>query len=104
MGPGEVDITDIHAVKEIHNVKATYLKDPKLYDNFKAPGQESVFSTIDIEFHRRHRRLLSGAFSETSLKSMHPIVERRVNLTIQRIAEEMDSRGAADIFKWWQFV
>lgn len=102
--PGEVDIMDIPAVKEIHTVKATYIKDPKLYGNFAAPGQESVFSTVDVEFHRRHRRLLSGAFSETSLKAMHPIVKDRVDLTIQRMAEEMNSRGCADVFKWWQFV
>lgn len=85
-------------------MKATYIKDPKLYKNFAAPGQESVFSTVDVEFHRRHRRLLSSAFSDNSLKTMHPIVEYRVDLTIQRMAEEMKSRGAADIFKWWQFV
>lgn len=85
-------------------MKATYIKDPKLYGNFAGPGQESVFSTSDIEFHRRHRRLLSSAFSENSLKTMQPIVVHRVHMTIQRMDEEMNTRGAADVFKWWQFV
>lgn len=55
-------------------------------------------------FHRRHRKLLQGPFSESSLKPLQPIVEARVNLAIDRMAEEMKTRGAADVFKWWLFV
>lgn len=99
VGPGEVDITDMSSVKETHTVRATYLKDPSFYATFGAPGQETIFATVDAEFHRRHRRLLSNALSETSLKFMHPIIESRVDLTIQRMADEMKSRGCADVFK-----
>lgn len=48
VAPGEVDVTDISAVKTIHTVKATYIKSPKFYRSISAPGVESVFSTTDV--------------------------------------------------------
>lgn len=48
VGPGEVDVTDLPAVKTIHTVKATYIKSPKFYRSLTAPGVESVFSTTDV--------------------------------------------------------
>lgn len=104
VGPDEVDVTDLSSVKTIHTVKATYIKSPKFYRALSAPGTESVFSTTDVFFHRRHRKLLSGGFSESSLKLYQPIVEQRVNLAIERMGQEQESRGAADVFKWWLFV
>lgn len=59
---------------------------------------------MDPEFHHRHRRLLAGPLSESSLKYMIPQVDARVKLAIERIGEEMESRGAADVFKWWRFM
>lgn len=99
-----MDITDIPSVKEIHTVKATYIKSIKFYGVLTGPGQQSVFNTTDIYFHRRHRKLLSGGFSDTSLKAMLPTIEQRVKLTIQRMGEEMGTRGVADVHKWWLFV
>lgn len=94
---------DIAAAKEIHSVKATYAKAP-WYRTFATPGTENVFSTTDIDFHRRHRRLLQGPLSETNLKVFHPVVEQRVELAIQRMKEETKSRGATDVLKWFLFL
>lgn len=35
---------------------------------------------------------------------MEPLINARVRLTIQRMQEEMKTRGVADIFKWWIFM
>lgn len=35
---------------------------------------------------------------------MEPIISSRVHMAIGRIAEEMEKRGAADVFKWWLFM
>jgi cytochrome P450 len=96
-------VLDVPAAKEIHSVKATYAKAP-WYRTFATPGTENVFSTTDIEFHRRHRRLLQGPLSETNLKVFHPVVEQRVELAIQRMKEETSTRGATDILKWFLFL
>ncbi|PSR97613.1 cytochrome protein [Coniella lustricola] len=104
LSPREVDVTDLPSVKEIHAVKATYTKSPHFYHALRAPGTENVFSTTDVFFHRRHRKLLQGPFSESSLKTLQPIIEARVNMAIDRMAEEMKTRQVADVFKWWLFM
>jgi cytochrome P450 len=91
------------AVKEIYTVKETYAKS-EFYTRLTAPTNKNVFAVTNIDLHRRYRRLLSAAMSETSLKSMYPTIEANVNLAIQRIGEELQKRGAADVFKWWLFL
>ena len=97
-----MDVSDVAAAREIHSVKNGYLKSP-WYDRFVGRGTESIFSTRDVDFHRRHRRLLSMPMSESSLRVVEPKVRARAALAVQRIGEEMKSRGAGDIFKWWLF-
>ncbi|RDA93305.1 hypothetical protein CP533_2057 [Ophiocordyceps camponoti-saundersi (nom. inval.)] len=103
IAPDEVAISDIEAVKTIYSTKETFRKS-NFYRRLVTAGTESLFSTVDVDFHRRHRRLLAGPMSETSLKSLAPRVEARVDLAISRITEEMKERGTADVFKWWLFM
>lgn len=63
----------------------------------------SVFSTASIDLHRRYRRLLGGAMSESSLKPLTPEVHIRAERAVDRMEEEMKTRGAADIAKWLLF-
>jgi len=63
-----------------------------------------MFSTTDPQFHGARRRLLASPISDSSLSHLVPQISNRVEYTIQRIAEEINNRGAADIFKWWLFM
>jgi cytochrome P450 len=65
---------------------------------------ENVFNTRNIPVHRRQRKLLSGAMSESSITTLLPIIRDRVALTIQKMGQEMKEHGAADVFKWWMFM
>ncbi|KAM4057424.1 cytochrome p450 [Hirsutella rhossiliensis] len=103
IGPNEVDVTDLEAVKVIYGIKNPFLKSP-FYRRLATPGQESLFTTVNADFHRRHRRLLAGPMSESSLKSTIPTIDAHVKRAIQRMAQEMLSRGSADVFKWWHFM
>lgn len=96
-------MTDLDAVKVVYGTKPTFQKS-MFYRRVATTGQQSLFTTVDPEYHDRHRRLLASPLSESSLKSMIPQVEARVTLAIQRIREETKSRGAADVFKWWRFM
>lgn len=91
------------AVKQIHTVKATYLKSP-FYKAISAPGVQNVFNTPDIYFHRRHRKLLQAPFSDAALQAFQPTIEQRIRMTMQRMDEETKTRGTADVFKWWMFM
>lgn len=63
-----------------------------------------MFSTTDPHFHASRRRLLASPISDSSLTRMEPIISSRVHMAIGRIEEEMEKRGAADVFKWWLFM
>lgn len=103
IAPNEVDVTEVAAVKQIHTVKATYLKSP-FYKAISAPGVQNVFNTPDIYFHRRHRKLLQAPFSDAALQAFQPTIEQRIRMTMQRMDEETKTRGTADVFKWWMFM
>ena len=62
-----------------------------------------MFNTSDIELHRRYRRLLAPPMSESSLKPAIPEVFSRASATIFQMSEELQKRGAIDVFKWWYF-
>lgn len=38
VSPEEVDVTDLASTKEVHTVKATYIKAPQFYHALRAPG------------------------------------------------------------------
>lgn len=42
--------------------------------------------------------------SETSLSTLIPVIQGKVDLAIQRMKEEMETRGAADVLKWCLFM
>lgn len=103
VGPKEICFCDLSAFKQIYNTKETFVKSP-LYETITDSPAPSIFSTADVELHRRHRRLLAPGLSETSVTQMCPSVHSKVALTIQRMREETQARGAADIYKWWTFM
>jgi cytochrome P450 len=103
IAPGTVNIMSVEAVKTIYGSRGLFRKTP-FYRLLAVDGQQGLFNTIDVEFHRRHRRLLAGPMAESSLKSILPVIEARLALTLSRMKEEMTSRGAADVFKWWMFM
>ena len=103
IGPNEVSFTDLEAIKTIYNVQETFPRS-QFYRRLGSPDTENMFSTINVEFHRRHRKLLGGPLSESSLKIYIPQTRALSELAVQRIAEEMKRRGCADVYKWWLFM
>ncbi|KAL4979516.1 cytochrome P450 [Aspergillus desertorum] len=104
ISPSIVDISDIPASRDIHRIASPFLKAP-FYRMLVRKDGESLFSTTDPEYHRRHRRLLSSPLSDTSLRTVEPLVKSRIQLAISRIREEaLSPRGVADIYKWFFFM
>lgn len=63
-----------------------------------------MFSTTDTAFHSSRRRLLASPISDSSLHRVEPLIRQRIELAVSRISEEIQSRAAADVFKWWMFM
>ncbi|KAH9905812.1 cytochrome P450 [Xylariomycetidae sp. FL2044] len=102
LGPSSVDVTDANSVRLIHRVNSDFVK----AGYYKSLSEHSLdlFNVVDKEEHRRRRKLLSQPVSENGLKPMLPQIESRVRLAVQRMGEEMKTRGAADVYKWWMFM
>jgi cytochrome P450 len=102
VSPTEIHVNDIPAVKEIHKVGSPYLKSDWYYE-LTSSNVETIFNTTNPSFHSRIRKLLSGPISDANLKQYEPIITDRIRLTMHRIGMEMETRGAADMFKWATF-
>ncbi|KAJ6098162.1 hypothetical protein N7499_002536 [Penicillium canescens] len=99
----QIDVCDINAVKEIHKTNSRFLK-TVFYRNMVSGAVNNVFSTRDTKFHSVHRRLLASPISDSSLSRFEPLIADRINLTVSKITQELESRGVADVFKWWLFM
>ncbi|KAL7925680.1 cytochrome P450 [Trichoderma austrokoningii] len=102
LGPNEVAVTNIEAVKKVYNARETFRKTSWYQD--LSVSSENVFNTSRTDLHRRLRRLLSGSMSETSLAAVAPQVQTTIDLMVKRVSEEMETRGAADVLKWFLFM
>ncbi|KAI1267069.1 cytochrome P450 [Xylariaceae sp. FL1019] len=102
VGPREVYTMDLADAKIIHSVKNTFSK-AGFYRRL-TPGVESVFNTTSNDLHRRMRRVLSAPISESGLQVYLPNIQDKVRLAIQRMGEEHETRGVADIWEWWLFM
>lgn len=102
VSPNAVDVADLAGVQRIHRIKGEFLK--SFWYTDLLPGVFNVFNTRDIDQHRRFRRLLSAPISDSGLQAVLPQVETKIRFAISRMAEEMKSRGAADVLKWWMFM
>ena len=102
VGTNNVDVADLEGVQRIHRIQGEFLKSS--WYTTLLPGINNIFNARNKDVHRRFRRLLSSPMSESCLKSMHPQIEAKVHLAIQRMREEMETRGCADIAKWWIFM
>jgi hypothetical protein len=103
IAPNEVDLSDVNAAKEIHRVGSGFLKS-EWYQNLTMNAGTNVFNIINPKAHGVRRRLLSAPISDSSLKLMESLINEKISLAIQRIKDEMERRGSADVFKWWMFM
>jgi cytochrome P450 len=74
------------------------------YLRFVTGRIENIFSTSNVDLHRRYRRLLSGAMSESSLATHFDTIRSRADHAVIRMTEEIKTRGATDVSKWWFFM
>ncbi|RAL12599.1 cytochrome P450, partial [Aspergillus homomorphus CBS 101889] len=104
VSPNEVDICDSSAVKEIHKAGSGYFKS-QWYLDLTPVARQSTFSTVDPKFHAAHRRLLAAPISDSVLMTrFEPLIRSRVGQAMDRIAEEMITTGAGDVYKWLLFM
>lgn len=102
LSPDEVSLNNMDDIKTVYSMRETFVK-AKTYRNLTPSRTDSMFNTGNVDTHRRYRRLLARPMSESSLKPNIDDVHSRVANTVSKMAVEMETRGAVDIYKWWFF-
>ena len=113
IGPDEVTFADPDAYQDILQIRADhqqFLKDPTWWN--KQDGQdENLITANNPDVHARMRKMLVPAFTVRALRAQEPIVQRYVNLLIERLSEHTvkneDRKGTGseiNISTWMNFT
>lgn len=101
--PGEVDVCDLDAFREVHRIGSGFVKSD--WYKLATPGiEDNVFVMTSVPEHAARRRLLARPFSRSSLLSnFQDLVTERARLAVAKIKEEA-SKGPSDVMKWWTLM
>ncbi|KAI0075130.1 high nitrogen upregulated cytochrome P450 monooxygenase 2 [Panus rudis PR-1116 ss-1] len=100
IGPNEVSIRDVNSIVPLMGTNG-WPKGPNFLG--RTMGPQSVMPLVAVRDpvdHSRRRRPWNRAFSTAALKEYEPLVARRVNQLVERLASE---KGPADIAKYISF-
>ncbi|RDA93661.1 hypothetical protein CP533_4885 [Ophiocordyceps camponoti-saundersi (nom. inval.)] len=103
VAPNHVDFADLASMKIIYSTRETFRK-TEWYQHFTTVGKETVFNTSDVNVHRRLRKLLAAPISDANLRTYHDRIARLTRMMTAGMRQEMVSRGAVDVVKWFYFL
>lgn len=101
--PNELSYTDPQAWKDVHGArKPEFPKD--LARSAMPPNGSYSISMAPYEDHARFRRLLAHAFSEQGLREQQPIIQKYVDLLIERLFEATKDGDSTDLLEWYILI
>lgn len=106
IAPDELSFTDGEAWKTIYGTRAGHGQKAKDYRFYAPPpGNASTIIVSNDADHSRFRRLLSHAFSDSSLRGQEPIITKYVDLLMRRLRENVTTGAQAiDMVAWYNFT
>ncbi|KAJ6180422.1 hypothetical protein N7519_010883 [Penicillium mononematosum] len=106
IAPDELSLIDGAAWKPIYGTRVGHgqkTKDHRFYA--PTPGEAPSIIVSNDADHSRFRRLLSHAFSESSLRSQESIIKGYIDLLMQRLHENIDGgTNIVDMVTWYNFT
>lgn len=105
IAPDELSFIDSDAWKSIYGTRPGHSqkqKDLRFYPPTSSNGP-SIIQSNDAD-HSRFRRLLSHAFSDSSLRGQEPIIKSYVDLLMQRLHEHSEKGKALNLVAWYNFT
>lgn len=97
---GSIGWTDVYG----HRPGGTETEFAKLQGFFGPVPDHGIIAAPNREEHRRHRRALAHAFSDTAMHEQEPLITYYVDLLIRRISEETRAGVPSDMLKWFNYV
>ncbi|KAJ5902870.1 hypothetical protein N7495_003398 [Penicillium taxi] len=106
IAPDELSFINSDAWKAIYGTRTGHSqkkKDLRFYTP-TANGAPNIIQSSDAD-HSRFRRLLSHAFSDSSLRGQEHIIKGYIDLFIQRLREVSEGGNkTVDMVKWYNFI
>ncbi|CAG8217872.1 unnamed protein product [Penicillium nalgiovense] len=106
IAPDELSFIDGAAWKPIYGTRVGHgqkSKDHRFYA--PTPGEAPSIIVSNDADHSRFRRLLSHAFSESTLRSQETIIKGYIDLLMQRLHENIDGgTSTVDMVAWYNFT
>ncbi|EKV15980.1 hypothetical protein PDIG_23350 [Penicillium digitatum PHI26] len=106
IAPDELSFIDGEAWKAIYGTRVGHGQKPKDIRFYLPPvgGDPGIIEANDAD-HSRFRRLLSHAFSDSSLRGQEPIIKGYVDLLMQRLHENIKGGiGTVSLETWYNFT
>lgn len=105
ISPSEIAIADFPACRQIHRVGSDFRKNAAWYQG-QSPQQYDdqtcgVFGLVDPKAASLRRRLFLTAGTRKIVSEWEPEVVQLVNLTIQKMKQDLETHGKCDAMKWW---
>ncbi|CAG8908965.1 unnamed protein product [Penicillium egyptiacum] len=106
IAPDELSFIDGAAWKPIYGTRVGHGQKSKDYRFYApTPGEAPSIIVSNDADHSRFRRLLSHAFSESSLRVQEPIIKGYVDLLMQRLHENIEGgTKTVDMVAWYNFT
>ena len=104
LGPNVLSFADPRAIKIIYGLNKGMVKsDFYPIQQAVAKGQrlQSLFSTVDEDYHAKYRRCVNNAFAMSSLVGYEPLVDSTTDVFIKQTEERYSSNGKSCNFAKW---
>lgn len=101
IAPDEVLFISSRAWDDIYGArpgKPEMDKDTPLY---KGPTAPHSIVTVDGELHRFYRRLLAKGFSDAALREQEPVIQRNINLLVEKLHKEVAAGKTPEMTAWF---
>ncbi|KAF1816447.1 cytochrome P450 [Eremomyces bilateralis CBS 781.70] len=107
LDPNALSFADPKAIKVIYGLNKGMVKShfyPVQQATAKGTRIQSLFSTLDEDFHAKYRRCLNSAFAMSSLVSYEPLVNSTLDVFLEKTEELYARTGTVcDFPKWLQY-
>lgn len=107
IAPAEISIADISAYREIHKIGTVFQKapwyqklSPRQYDDETC----AVFGIRDPRKAAARRKLFQQAGTSAAVSDWEPQIVRIIDMTVEKIREDLERKGKADLMKWWYYM
>ncbi|KAF6832232.1 cytochrome p450 monooxygenase [Colletotrichum plurivorum] len=104
LSPDEISVASVDGHKQIYATSSPCAKH-EWYLRFGGHPYPGLFTMSNRREHAERRGMFARAFSKSQLRSQWEEVIKTITIkAVDRIAQDLQQTGKADVFKWWTFM